>query len=96
MSFTSAQSGENYRNWWPHPTMTKFTNHSIKLMEDLSRKTDNCLLMTRRITGDLLPDYAVDLSLDRYGNNTLMEKLKTLSTGGLVNGILSPIFVPNF
>jgi len=48
MSFTSAQSGENYRNWWPHPTMTAFTNRSIKLMEDLSGKTDNCLLMSRR------------------------------------------------
>jgi glycine/D-amino acid oxidase-like deaminating enzyme len=22
MSLTSAQSGENYRNWWPHPVMT--------------------------------------------------------------------------
>jgi D-arginine dehydrogenase len=22
MTLTSAHSGENYRNWWPHPTMT--------------------------------------------------------------------------
>jgi len=29
MSFTSAQSGENYRNWWPHPVMTAFTDDSI-------------------------------------------------------------------
>ena len=21
MALTSAQSGENYRNWWPHPVM---------------------------------------------------------------------------
>ncbi len=48
LSFTSAQSGENYRNWWPHPTITDFTNHSIQLMEELSQVTDNCLLMTRR------------------------------------------------
>ena len=26
MSLTSAQSGENYRNWWPHPVMTAFTD----------------------------------------------------------------------
>ena len=32
MSLTSAQSGENYRNWWPHPVMTAFTDHSISLM----------------------------------------------------------------
>jgi len=48
MSFTSAQSGENYRNWWPHPVMTAFTDHSIDLMEVLARKTDNCFHMNRR------------------------------------------------
>lgn len=47
MSFTSAQSGENYRNWWPHPTMTSFTNDSITLMESLSVQTANCLSMKR-------------------------------------------------
>ena len=26
MAFTSAQSGENCRNWWPHPVMTAFTD----------------------------------------------------------------------
>ena len=48
MTLTSAQSGENYRNWWPHPTMTAFTDYSIGLMEDIARKTDNRLNMTRR------------------------------------------------
>jgi len=48
MSFTSAQSGDNYRNWWPHPTMTDFTNHSIDLMEQLADATSNVLNMTRR------------------------------------------------
>ncbi len=48
MSFTSAQSGENYRNWWPHPTMTAFTNHSIDLMERIAADTDNIPQMTRR------------------------------------------------
>ena len=37
MSLTSAQTGENYRNWWPHPVMTMFTDHSITLMEELDR-----------------------------------------------------------
>ena len=29
MSYTSAQSGDNYRNWWPHPVMSALTNDSI-------------------------------------------------------------------
>jgi len=48
MSFTSAQSGDNYRNWWPHPIMTDFTNHSIDLMEQIARTTSNKFNMTRR------------------------------------------------
>lgn len=48
MSFTSAHSGENYRNWWPHPTMVAFTNRSIDLMEQIARETNNVLHMTRR------------------------------------------------
>ncbi len=31
MAFTSAQSGENYRNWWPHPSMVDFTNRGMGL-----------------------------------------------------------------
>ena len=48
MSFTSAQSGENYRNWWPHPVMTAFTDDSIDLMEQVARDSGNRLNMTRR------------------------------------------------
>ena len=48
MSFTSAQSGDNYRNWWPHPVMTAFTDHSIDLMEQIASKTSNVFNMTRR------------------------------------------------
>jgi glycine/D-amino acid oxidase-like deaminating enzyme len=48
MSLTSAQSGENYRNWWPNPVMAAFTDHSINLMEEISRATDNRIQMTRR------------------------------------------------
>ncbi|MCP4332418.1 MAG: FAD-binding oxidoreductase [Gammaproteobacteria bacterium] len=48
MAFTSAQSGENFRNWWPHPTMVDFTNHSTELMEQIARDSDNRLQMSRR------------------------------------------------
>lgn len=48
MSFTSAQSGDNYRNWWPHPTMVDFTNDSIDLMETIAEQTSNVINMTRR------------------------------------------------
>ncbi|MCC6534588.1 MAG: FAD-binding oxidoreductase [Burkholderiales bacterium] len=47
MSFTSARSGENYRNWWPHPVMTAFTDHSISLMEQIDRASGSRLDMTR-------------------------------------------------
>lgn len=48
MAFTSAQSGENYRNWWPHPVMTAFTDRSITLMEQIAAKTQNRINMSRR------------------------------------------------
>ena len=47
MSLTSAQSGENYRNWWPHPTMTAFTDDSISLMEEIDRRSGGRINMTR-------------------------------------------------
>ncbi len=48
MSFTSAQSGENYRNWWPQPTMVAFTNRSIDLLEEIARNSNNRINMNRR------------------------------------------------
>nr|WP_306265596.1 FAD-binding oxidoreductase [Pararhizobium sp. IMCC3301] len=48
MAFTSAQSGENYRNWWPHPAMVAFSDRSIDLMEEIARDSDNCINMNRR------------------------------------------------
>ncbi len=48
MAMTSAQSGENYRNWWPHPVMRQFTDDSITLMEEIARESGNRLHMTRR------------------------------------------------
>ncbi|MEO8166330.1 MAG: FAD-dependent oxidoreductase, partial [Betaproteobacteria bacterium] len=47
MSLTSAQSGENYRNWWPHPVMTAFTNHGIDLLEQIDQKSGGLINMTR-------------------------------------------------
>ena len=46
MSFTSAQSGDNYRNWWPHSTMTAFTNDSIDEIERIAQDSDNVIQMT--------------------------------------------------
>jgi len=48
MTLTSAQSGENYRNWWPHPVMTAYTDHAIDLLEDVARRSRNRIHMTRR------------------------------------------------
>jgi D-arginine dehydrogenase len=48
MGLTSAQSGENYRNWWPHPVMRALTDDSIGLMEEIARQTGNRIRMTRR------------------------------------------------
>ena len=47
MSYTSAQSGDNYRNWWPHPVMTAFTNDSIDELDRLARDSKNVFNMTR-------------------------------------------------
>jgi D-arginine dehydrogenase len=71
MTLTSAQSGENYRNWWPHPTMTAFTDHSIALMEEIARRTDNRIHMTRcgylLSTRDAKPDRLIAQLYDGYG-----------------------------
>ena len=47
MSYTSAQSGDNYRNWWPSRTMTDFTNDSIDELDRLAGESDNVFNMTR-------------------------------------------------
>ncbi len=59
MAFTSAQSGENYRNWWPHPIMTAFTNHSIDLMEQVALASGNLINMNRR--GYILASRSADM-----------------------------------
>ena len=47
MSYTSAQSGDNYRNWWPQQTMADFTNDSIDELDRFARESDNLFKMTR-------------------------------------------------
>ena len=47
MSYTSAQSGDNYRNWWPHPVMTAFTDASINELDRFARDTNDVFNMTR-------------------------------------------------
>lgn len=40
LSYTTAQSGNNYRNWWAHPSMKAFIDHSIDLMENIINLAD--------------------------------------------------------
>jgi glycine/D-amino acid oxidase-like deaminating enzyme len=71
MALTSAQSGENYRNWWPHRVMTDFTDHSIRLMEEIARATGNRIAMNRRgyalATRRPHPQDLIDQLFDGYG-----------------------------
>ncbi|MEH6571178.1 MAG: FAD-binding oxidoreductase [Halioglobus sp.] len=68
MSYTSAQSGDNYRNWWPSQPMTEFTNHSISLMHDIARESSNVLQIKQR-------GYA--LATRRRNIDDLMEALES-------------------
>ncbi|NND83033.1 MAG: FAD-binding oxidoreductase [Gammaproteobacteria bacterium] len=47
MSYTSAQSGNNYRDWWPRSEMTALCERSIDLMADIAEQTDNAIHMQR-------------------------------------------------
>lgn len=47
MSFTSAVSGENYRNWWPHPVMKQFMDRSIALLDELDAVSNQKLILSR-------------------------------------------------
>jgi glycine/D-amino acid oxidase-like deaminating enzyme len=87
MALTSAQSGENYRNWWPHPTMAAFTDHSTDLMEEIARRTDNRFHMTRRgyllVTRDEKPDELLRQLYAGYGASA--SKLIRLHEGASQN-----------
>lgn len=84
MAATSAASGENYRNWWPHPVMRRFVDHSIDLMESLADQSDNRIHMTRRgyvlatrrddveaIVGELTAGYGDDADLRLHDDAAL-------------------------
>lgn len=84
MAFTSAQSGENYRNWWPNPMMRAFTDRSIDLMEEIARDSDNFLQMTRR--GYVLATRHTDIDdhlaeLDAGYAGSLESQIRTHETG---------------
>ncbi len=88
MALTSAQSGENYRNWWPHPVMTAFTDYSIDLMQALAVDTDNLIHMNRR--GYVLATRSADVDqlmselhrgYSELGNNSIRIHNKALSDG---------------
>lgn len=77
MAFTSAQSGENYRNWWPHPVMVAFIDRSIDLLEGIARESGNRINMTRR--GYALATRADDISgLDAQFRSGLGKKADRL------------------
>jgi glycine/D-amino acid oxidase-like deaminating enzyme len=80
LSFTSAQSGDNYRNWWPHPTMARFTNYSIDLMERLADESSNVFNMTRR--GYVLASRRTDIAdlLDELNSSFGMSGEQAIRT----------------
>lgn len=84
MSLTSAASGENYRNWWPHKVMTEFTDYSIDLMEQIARDSNNQLHMTRRgyalATRQANPDRLLRQLHDGYGADGA-HKIRIHGTG---------------
>lgn len=84
MSYTSAQSGDNYRNWWPSPLMTQFTNHSIDLMHDIARESSNSLQIKQR-------GYA--LATRRKKIDDLLETLESnyKNSSGLIRVHNSPV-----
>ena len=83
MSYTSAQSGDNYRNWWPHRTMTDFTNDSIDELDRLACESNNVFNMTRGgyvlatrqndVTG-IIESIPGDIDVDHYVDRGLIEK----------------------
>ena len=90
MSYTSAQSGDNYRNWWPHRTMTNFTNDSIDELDRLARESDNVFNMTRAgyvlatrrdDVSNLAADIPGDIDVDVYDDQKqIQQKFPALAT----------------
>ncbi|MEM7194665.1 MAG: FAD-dependent oxidoreductase [Pseudomonadota bacterium] len=47
LSGTSAASGENYRNWWPHRCMKQFIDRSLDLVDEIENKSNLEIVDTR-------------------------------------------------
>ncbi len=83
MTYTSAQSGDNYRNWWPHHTMTSFTNDSIDELDRLAEESNDVFNMTRGgyvlatrqddVTG-IIESIPGDIDVAHYGDRELIRK----------------------
>ena len=89
MAFTSAQSGENYRDWWPHPCMVRFMSRSLDLMEEIAGQTDNRIAMTRR--GYLLATRADDIGAELQKIDHAFEGAAELRVH---DGLLAPGYRP--
>ena len=48
MSLTSAASGENYRNWWPHPHMKSLMDRSIDILDTINRQAEGGLIVSNQ------------------------------------------------
>lgn len=85
MSLTSAQSGENYRNWWPHPVMTAFTNHGIDLLEKIDKESAGRINMTRGgyalVTRRSNPEDLIQDLYRGYGDGPGAIRIRDVSTG---------------
>lgn len=97
LSFTSSVSGENFRDYWPHPCMQQLSSRSIDLMENLKRKYDPTSF-TMKSTGyhfisfekhksifldDTNPEfYAPYFHLNRNKNKAIQKEIELLSGDG--------------
>ena len=94
MSYTSAQSGDNYRNWWPHPVMAAFTNDSIDELDRLARDSNNIFNMTRGgyvLASRKAPDSEDEISGDAIPANYpwLSDEIRSIThirRGGDISG----------
>ena len=48
LTLTSDKSTECYRNWWPDASMVSFMDHSIDLIEEMTRESGNVFHLNRR------------------------------------------------
>ncbi len=89
MSYTSAQSGDNYRNWWPHPVMTAFTNDSIDELDRFAHDSGDVFRMTRggyvlatRHTdvGEFTASLQPGIDIARHEGAAIRERFPALST----------------